>query len=330
MHSGRIEVESSTGKGSCFKVLLPLGKEHFISENIVFLSETERDSYIKSSKQLMEQREAALNDEVLVENISADQSAIELKKPLILVIEDNIEMLEYVTGKLSLKYNTIQATNGAKGLEMAIENNPDLIITDLMMPEMDGIKLCKKIKTDINTSHIPIIILTAKSTEESTIEGLGTGADVYISKPFSIEVLKAQVKALLESRQKIKLNFSRQLILQPKDMTFTSTDERFLKRLMEVVEQNIADTNFGIKELTKQMGMSHSVIFRKIKSLTGLNVVEFIRNIRLKKAALILKKNKIPISEVSYMVGFSYRKYFSKCFIKEFGITPSEYSSSLE
>jgi signal transduction histidine kinase/ligand-binding sensor domain-containing protein/DNA-binding response OmpR family regulator len=329
MHSGRIEVESTTGKGSCFKVLLPLGKDHFVSEHIIFLSEAEKVNYNQSSKQLIEQREAAIDDEVLIEN-TEQPGASELKKPLILVIEDNIEMLEYITGKLSLKYNTIQATNGAKGLEIAIENNPDLIITDLMMPEMDGIKLCKKIKTDINTSHIPIIILTAKSTEESIIEGLDTGADVYLSKPFSIEVLKVQVKTLLESRQKIKLNFSRQLILQPKDMSFTSTDERFLKKLMEVVEQNIADTNFGIKELTNQMGMSHSVIFRKIKSLTGLNVVEFIRNIRLKKAALILKKNKMPISEVSYMVGFSDPKYFSKCFIKEFGITPSEYSSSID
>jgi len=160
-----------------------------------------------------------------------------------------------------------------------------------MMPGIDGMEFCRKIKTDINTSHIPIIILTAKSTEESMIEGLETGADVYITKPFNIDVLKAQVKTLLDSRQKIKFNFSRQLILQPKEVTFTSTNERFLKKLMEVVELNIVDVNFGIKELTQAMGMSHSVIFRKIKALAGLIVVELIRSIRLKKAALILKKN---------------------------------------
>jgi AraC-like DNA-binding protein len=128
----------------------------------------------------------------------------------------------------------------------------------------------------------------------------------------------------------MRLNFTRQLILEPKVVTITSTDERFLQKLMDVVEHNLGDVNFGIKELTQSMGMSHSVIFRKTKSLTGLNVVEFIRSIRLKKAALILKKNKLPISEVSYMVGFSDPKYFSKCFIKEFGITPSEYSNNNE
>jgi DNA-binding response OmpR family regulator len=250
-----------------------------------------------------------------------------MKKPVILIVDDNREMLEYLNIKFSVKYKILQASNGEKALSIAIEKNPDLIITDLMMPEMDGIELCKRIKTDINTSHIPIIILTAKTTEESAVEGLETGADVFLSKPFNVDVLKAQIKTLLESREKMKMNFARELILQPKNVTVTSTDERFLKKLMDVVEQNIGDVNFGIKELTLSMGMSHSVIFRKTKSLTGLNVVEFIRSIRLKKAALILKNNKLPIAEVSYMVGFSDPKYFSKCFIKEFGVTPSEHAS---
>ncbi len=328
MHGGSIDVESASGKGSCFRVLLPFGKAHLNPEYVTILNQPEEKETLFFIKDSIE--EALFTEESTQVEATSKINETDLKKPVILIIEDNVEMLEYLHGKFSSKYKILRATNGAKGIETAIENNPDLIITDLMMPGIDGMELCRRIKTDINTSHIPIIILTAKSTEESMIEGLETGADVYITKPFNVDVLKAQIKTLLDSRQKMKFNFSRQLILQPKEVTFTSTDEKFLKKLMEVVELNIADVNFGIKELTQAMGMSHSVIFRKIKSLAGLNVVELIRSIRLKKAALILKKNKLPIAEVSYMVGFSDPKYFSKCFIKEFGFTPTEYSNKAE
>lgn len=328
MNGGSIDVESASGNGSCFRVLLPFGKGHLNNEHITIIEQPGENDTLGFIKGSIE--DVVVTGELAQGEVFSKLNEDDLKKPVILIIEDNIEMLEYLNGKFSSKYKILLATNGAKGIESAIENNPDLIITDLMMPGLDGIELCKRIKTDLNTSHIPIIILTAKSTEESMIEGLETGADVYITKPFNVDVLKAQIKTLLDSRQKMKLNFSRQLILQPKEVTFTSTDERFLKKLMEVVELNLSDVNFGIKELTQAMGMSHSVIFRKIKSLAGLNVVELIRSIRLKKAALILKKNKLPIAEVSYMVGFSDSKYFSKCFIKEFGFTPTEYSNRAE
>jgi len=328
MHGGLIEVDSIAGEGSSFKVSLPIGKKHLDATNVTFIEQHDSTNTIDTLLQSIQK--ASAEEEKVEAELLTDSDQNNLSKLLILIVEDNIEMLEYIGSKLAPKYKIIKASNGAKGMEMAIEKNPDLIIADLMMPEMDGIELCKRIKTDINTSHIPIIILTAKSTEESVIEGLETGADVYISKPFNFEILKAQIKTLLDSRQKMRLNFTRQLILEPKVVTITSTDERFLQKLMDVVEHNLGDVNFGIKELTQSMGMSHSVIFRKTKSLTGLNVVEFIRSIRLKKAALILKKNKLPISEVSYMVGFSDPKYFSKCFIKEFGITPSEYSNNNE
>jgi len=328
MHGGNIEVESVTGKGSCFIVNLPLGKKHFNPEYLI-IQKPGIAKVIENNQKGFEYKIDGIN-ELLTDKLDKKINAVEINVPQILIIEDNQEMLAYLNDKLSLKYKIFQSNNGIKGLESAIDNNPELIITDLMMPEMDGLELCKRIKSDLRTSHIPIIILTAKSTEESTIQGLETGADVYLSKPFNINILTAQIKALLDSQLKLKQNFSRQLILQPKDVTFTSIDERFLKKLMDILEQNITDLNFGIKELTLLMGMSHSVIFRKIKALTGLNVVEFIRSVRLKKAALILKKNKLPIAEVSYMVGFSDPKYFSKCFIKEFGLTPTEYSNRQE
>jgi signal transduction histidine kinase/ligand-binding sensor domain-containing protein/DNA-binding NarL/FixJ family response regulator len=315
MHGGVINVVSSQNSGSSFSFFLPFGKEHFNSEFV---------SFIETTSTLEPSQLQTFNSDNLV---NVKTTAEKDEKPLLLFVEDNQEMCDYIVSKLGALYRIELAMNGQKGWDVAKKRNPDLVITDLMMPEMDGIELSSKLKNDIETSHIPIIILTAKSTEESTIEGLETGADVYIPKPFSINILKAQIKSLLDSRTKLKNNFNRQLILQPKEVAITSIDERFMKKLLEVVEDYIADPNFGIKEMTTQMNMSHSVLFRKIKSLTGLNVVEFVRSFRLKKAALILAKKKIPISEVSYLTGFSDPKYFSKCFQKEFGMTPTEYSN---
>jgi signal transduction histidine kinase/ligand-binding sensor domain-containing protein/DNA-binding NarL/FixJ family response regulator len=318
MHGGTIDVESTINKGSCFTILIPFDKEHFNNEYVSFVE-------VITTKETV-QNLLATEENKTFEKPNQDKD----DKPLLLFVEDNQELCDYLVSKLNDQYKVEIAMNGLKGIEIAIERNPDLIITDLMMPELDGIEMCRKLKTEIQTSHIPIIILTAKSTEENTVEGLETGADVYIIKPFSINILKAQIKSLLDTRQKLKNNFNRQLVLQPKEVAVTSIDERFMKKLLEVVEANIADPNFGIKEMTTQMNMSHSVLFRKIKSLTGLNVVEFMRSFRLKKAALILAKKKIPISEVSFMTGFSDPKYFSKCFQKEFGMTPTDYSNKQE
>jgi len=198
-----------------------------------------------------------------------------------------------------------------------------------MKTDMDGITLCRKLKNDLRTSHIPIIFLTARTTEESNLEGLEAGADVYIQKPFNFDVLKAQVKSLINSREKIRINFSKNIILQPREIVATSLDERFMMKLMEVIEKNIANPDFGIKNLTDEINMSHSVIFRKVKALTGSNVIEFIQSVRLKKAAQLLQKQKLPVSEVSLMVGFNDAKYFSKCFIKEFGVWPREYAKGI-
>ncbi|MCX7987068.1 MAG: ATP-binding protein, partial [Bacteroidales bacterium] len=320
-HSGTITVESVPGQGSTFIVSLPLRKEQ-LSDFIELSSDS------LSEKENKEATAQLLN--ALSATIESGWSATsnEVKKSM-LIIEDNTDLLHYLANRFSGKYHVTVADNGMRGFQLAIEKNPDIIITDIMMPDMDGITLCKKLKNDLRTSHIPVIILTARTTEESNLEGLEAGADVYIQKPFNFEILKAQVKSLIDSREKIRINFTKNIILQPKEIVATSLDERFMMKLMEVIEKNIANPEFGIKDLTDEMNMSHSVIFRKVKALTGSNVIEFIRSVRLKKAAQLLQKQKLPVSEVSLMVGFNDAKYFSKCFIKEFGVSPREYAKGI-
>ena len=202
---------------------------------------------------------------------------------------------------------------------------PELIISDVMLPEMSGLQLCDALKASPDTGHIPVILITAQATEENINEGYKHGADLYITKPFSIKVLDAQIKMLIESRSFLRNRYSKQILLKPADVTITPADEKFLKQLLQVTEMNLANSDFDVTALVDAMHMSHTTILRKVKALTGVSLVEFIKNHRIKKAALILQKEKLPISEVSYMVGFTDPKYFTKCFVKEFGMTPTEY-----
>jgi len=323
MHGGNIQVESEPGKGSCFTITIKQGYRHLLHiespEYFEDKSGAQKEPANDSSQQYLERMANSLNEKV--------QASLQVENVLLLA-EDNLELLDYISSKLSQKFKIVTAPNGEDAFKTALSINPDLIITDLMMPVMDGLTLCKKLKSDIHTSHIPVIVITARSASDANIEALESGAEVFIQKPFSVDVLKAQINSILDSRKRIQNSINKQLILQPKDIAVTSLDERFLKKLMEVVEQNLANPDYGIKELTHDMAMSHSVLFRKIKSLTGMNIVEFIRSVRLKKAALILEKNKIPITELCSMIGFNDPKYFSKCFIAQFGLTPTEYAAA--
>ena len=257
--------------------------------------------------------------------ITDKQSDTSRTIPLIFLIEDDFDLAEYVIASLSENYQTEKVYSGENAVSLITKLQPDLVISDVMLPVTDGLTICKLLKSNIETCHIPIILLTAKASEENVIQGYETGADIYMAKPFNIKILETQASMLIESRRKLREMFSKQVLLQPKDVTITSLDEKFLKRLIDVAEENIADPDFDVSKLVETMNMSHTAILRKFKALTDQSLVEFIKSFRLKKAALIFQKEKLPISEVSYMVGFSDPKYFSKCFVKEIGKTPSDY-----
>jgi len=262
------------------------------------------------------------------EGITSDQEDAEQETdapPTVLVVEDNDDMRHYVGSMLTQEYRLLEATNGQQGLQLAQLNTPDLIISDIMMSEMDGIELCRTLKNDERTSHIPIILLTAKGSEAAQVEGLETGADDYVIKPFSQVVLKARLANLLESRQRLQAHFQRNPFIPPQKITSNPFDERFLKRALDVVKAHLDDYDFAMDAFSSQMHMSRSTLFRKIKALTGQSPSVFIRSVRLKHAAELLKTGHYNVSEVAYQVGFLDMAYFSNCFKKQFHCTPSQF-----
>jgi YesN/AraC family two-component response regulator len=220
----------------------------------------------------------------------------------------------------------VEAVDGEEGLQMAQNEMPDLIISDIMMPKMDGIQFCKAIKTNLTTCHIPVILLTARTSVENRIEGLETGADSYIPKPFHPQHLRIRVKKLIELRQTLISKFSKTVGFEAKEMTLTSADERFLQKAIELVKENISNPNLNIEEMGTELGMSRVHLYRKLKALTNQTPSEFVRTIRLKQAAYLLAQNKANVSEIAYIVGFSSHQYFTNCFQNYFNMSPKEYS----
>ena len=253
------------------------------------------------------------------EVITDQQGKSAADKPLILIVEDNRDIRIQLSDNFSREYIIIEAIDGVAGLEKATEMIPDLIITDLMMPGMDGMELCEKLKEDERTSHIPVIMLTARVTLEDKITGFRTGADDYIPKPFQMAELKVRVANLIEQRRKLRERFSREVTLQPHDISITPLDEKFLNRAIEIVEKHMNDENFGIPEFREEMFMTRSTLFRKLHALTNQSPGEFIRTIRLKRAADLLKQNFGNITQVAYEVGFSNLTSFNRSFRKLYG-----------
>lgn len=211
---------------------------------------------------------------------------------------------------------------------MAIEYMPDLIISDIMMPQMDGTTMCHQLKNDQHTSHIPIILLTAQTTDEQKIEGYESGADDYVSKPFDMVLLKSRIKNLLDIRIALRKSFRNEIRIQPSDKLITPIDANFLEHVMGIIEKNLDNSNFDVETLSKEIGISSRHLLNKLQNLTDYSPVELIRTLRLKRAEQLLLQRKTTIAEVAYDVGFSDPNYFSKCFVKQFGQTPKEYIES--
>lgn len=322
LHHGTISLKSVAGKGAIFTVSLPLGKDH-LSADEISKSSSRLDSHPEESvRDNTDSLSPTENGKVQKEQPAADENA-----PCILVVEDNADMRAFICGILTPEYRSLKASDGLEGWEMAIEEIPDLIISDVMMPKMDGLELCRKLKSDERTSHIPILLLTAKAGKISKIEGLETHADDYITKPFDADELLLILRNRIEQRARMRKRFSKEINLQPKDIAITSADERFLQKTADIVEEHMEEFDFDVETFVGEMQLSHRQVSRKLKSLTDLSPVQYIRILRLKRAAQKIEKQEDTISQIAYSVGFNNLSYFSKSFKNQFGKNPSEYET---
>ena len=323
MHHGKIWVESQKNHGSCFIVQLGIGKDHFSKEQLHHSQDSN-----KINQHL--QKQIAEDFELQNTNVSIDETKKHLKNlPTILIIEDNIDMQLFVAGLLEHKYNIILANNGKKGFDLCTEKIPDIVISDIIMPEMDGLVLCHALKSDIRTSHIPIIMLTAKSSDEDKLTGLKAGADAYLLKPFNAQDLEMRLQNILFHRAKLREYFNREVLVKSNMETPISRDSEFIKQLIDCVNRNLADPEFNILKFASELSIGRNVLFKKTKELSGLTPNDFILLMRLNKAAVLLINNTGNISEIAYSVGFTDPFYFSRCFKKQYGQTPSEYKKVL-
>ena len=317
LHKGAIWVESVVGKGSAFYVVLPMGKDH-LSEDEIFIP----DEIDEQESSLEMHTEFSFSDD-------KSDLAMETDKQTVLFIEDNEDMRNYVKRYFDKEYDFQVAKDGQEGFEKAIERIPDIIISDVMMPKMDGLELCRRLKDDRRTRHIPIILLTAKADKASKLSGLGVGADDYISKPFDNEELIIKVKNQLDQLERLREKFIQEFLLNDRKEKIKSRDDVFLTDLAEVVMDNLDDSTFSVEAMSHQIGLSRSQLFRKLKALTGQVPNEFIRSIRIKKATELLIKNTGNISEIAYAVGFEDPSYFTKCFSGIYHVAPSDYAKSI-
>ncbi|MBN2274591.1 MAG: response regulator [Bacteroidales bacterium] len=318
LQHGTITVESKPGKGSNFIIKLPLGKDHLKEHDYVIVKPDE----IKDDSLVIKCRSS---ENKSVNDIEEDLDLKNIDRSVILIIEDNDDVRQHIAENFGKDYIIKEARHGKEGWEMANAFIPDLIISDVIMPEMDGIALCKKLKSDVSTSHIPLILLTAKAETGNKIEGLETGADDYITKPFNIQELKVRSLNLIEQRKKLREKYSGLVEMEPGKIIVKSADEKFLKRTVEVIEKNMGDCEFDVNNLFPEMNMSRMQLFRKLKALVNQSPGELIRSLRLKRAAQLLKQNYGNIAEIAYEVGFNNLSYFAKCFREKFGVLPSEF-----
>ena len=315
LHKGNIEVKSELGKGTSFSIYLPLGKDHFNKNQLAF--------NVEEIKEI----EDNVVKEYDIEKTTKQETTTQKDKSTVihslLIVEDNLELQTYLKQELISEYNIYTATNGFEGFEMATKMLPDVILTDVIMPEMDGFEFCKKIKSDIKTSHIPLLMLTAKARIDNRMEGVELGADAYMVKPFNLRLLKLRLAQLITSRKLIFDKYYSEISELHENVKTTSIDKEFIEKVLNHINDNISDPNLNVEMLATKMNLSKSQFYRKIKALTNQTANEFLRNIRLQKAKQILELGSATVGEVSYKVGFASHSYFTKCFKNYYGVLPT-------
>jgi len=305
LHHADINFDSKKEHGTSFQLTLPL--------SLAF--------YTSKKEQIIETKV----EELTADSISTETTKNQEKQYSILLAEDNLDIHHYLKSALEKEYRVFAFMNGKEAWKNIQDAMPDLVLSDIMMPEMTGIELCEKIKAEEKTSHIPVVLLTAKGTHDKKVEGLESGADDYIKKPFRLEEIKARIKNVLKQRQRLREKYSKELIFEDKAVHVNSMDEQFIQKAITIIEKHLDNTSFSIDTFCNEMGYGRTRLYEKIKAITGMSPNELIRVIRLKKAASMIKQKSANISEITYMVGFSSQSYFSSCFKKQYGVSPTEY-----
>jgi len=318
LYGGTLTLNSKLNEGTTFIVALPASKEQFLPEQLEdFIDNAEHNPSSVTKLYLADQEDQ--EHELPVDD-----------KDTILIVEDNADLRNFLASILEPEFNILTARNGDEGVLLALSGVPNLVLSDLMMPKMDGIQLTKKIKTDERTSHIPVILLTAKNELESRLAGLKTGADDYLTKPFSNEELKVKIMNMISQRKKLAEKFNLKILVLPTTSEEQSLDEKFLHKARTVVEDNLSDYLFSVDRMAEEIGLSRTQLHRKMNAFTNTSPTEFIRDMRLNKAADLIRQKADTITQIGYRVGFKDQSYFAKCFKNKFGVAPSNYSEKID
>jgi DNA-binding response OmpR family regulator len=317
LHKGSISVKSEKWKGTTFEIRLPLGNAHLDKEEI---GDGNSPSVLYDQENIYTSDLQTIPDhkEQSTESKKDDQETI-------LIIEDNKDLREFLARKLNTSYETIEADNGNTALQQAFDHIPDLIVCDVIIPGQDGMALTNTLKNDIRTSHIPVILLTAKTSIEQQIEGMKNRADSYITKPFNVQFLEQTIKSLLANRAILKEHYTSEIPSNLKTQTLGKLDRKFMSEFTALVEKNLSNENFTIEEICKELGISKGLLYKKVKALFNVNVNDYILNTKLQKAKYFLQNEELSIGEIAFKVGFSSPAYFSTVFKSKFGITPKAF-----
>lgn len=319
LHHGRIELQSEVGKGSTFSIYIPQDKSAYTAEELQGDKGATEEQRVYSTNA----HDIYIGDDKLPEE--EQREAEGGKRGTILIVEDNEELRQYLAGGLSGQFNLLEAENGQKALDILKEQEVDLIVTDVMMPVMDGVKFCKLVKQNLRTCHIPVYMLSAKVDVKYQLEGLQVGADDYISKPFSMDVLKAKIMNMLRTRYRIFERYSKMTEIEPEKLTNNTMDEELLRKAIAIIEKNMDNVEFSTEQFAREMGMSRSNLHLKLKAITGRSAIDFIHKIRFNRACQLLKEGRYTVSEISFMVGYNTPSYFAARFKKYMGCLPTEY-----